>query len=698
MPSEGPLAPPELREIEASLDAGDTELAAAKLGVLADMAGHRPGVDFLTTRLLFQRGRIDSAGAVERLRHIVGACTDFPEALQWLDELSDPTEVQTSRSPGATAAQNGDEPTIPNPSSRPPPLPPSPSRPSAAPFDSLGAKHQLSASAGRYTSLPPEEAVMEEAAVSSCSVEEGASPRSRAECLQSLEGALRAARDGVKEAARSWLHSYQQLPPSENSAPLPPSALARVAQLHLLAGDPEEAVACARTALDSEPELPEGKLALAWALIRSAGDEDTEALLEARAALTSLASSQPIVEPGRADSLLALVEARVGAPAVALQLGQRALRADACSLEALAALAEASSQLGDRVRCEASLSELTRLSPELAAQVKGRLARRTESTATPSSTASRWHPVENALVNAQQPWALEALRELADDHITHREASLSRSPTQRGLDAGRFLGELAAFRLFGPYDFSARSIERLDVSLSMLFGDEPRALDESNGLTQLAAEYLGETLRRSLDTRWLDAAAAAADAALETPAAPLLPHALVTNRVRHGRRARLVASVEAILSLSPEVQLGASIPPPAAAVSEAPWPAVEEVSELGRALPHSLIGAYCRTYHDCPLDERPASLSGLSEYLSLVASSAMAPTKLTRWLGLLVGGYYGRVLCSHCGGVWRLEGASGAEDYVVDCGKQAVRPVHTALRAMQGLRSPHLLEELPNEV
>ncbi len=94
MPPTSPLEQPELRQIEKLLDEGNTREAAARLGAWVDARDHKLAIDFLTTRLLFQRGRIDSHGAADRLVAILDQVDPFPEADDWLAEL----EARTERS------------------------------------------------------------------------------------------------------------------------------------------------------------------------------------------------------------------------------------------------------------------------------------------------------------------------------------------------------------------------------------------------------------------------------------------------------------------------------------------------------------------------------------------------------------------------------------------------------------------------
>ncbi len=145
MPSSSPLEHPDLRAIEKTLDEGNTVEAAALLGSWVHAVEHEEAIDFLTTRLLFQRGRIDSDGAADRLGAILERLPEFPEAEQWLQELEARTERTERSSLGAGAARARDAstlPTEPPPRSRhdAPTEPPPPSRAPSVPR-SLDASH-----------------------------------------------------------------------------------------------------------------------------------------------------------------------------------------------------------------------------------------------------------------------------------------------------------------------------------------------------------------------------------------------------------------------------------------------------------------------------------------------------------------------------------------------------------------------------
>ncbi|MEI9936399.1 MAG: hypothetical protein WDO69_04160 [Pseudomonadota bacterium] len=80
----GPLDHPRLLEIEERLDRAEIDAAQRLLAELGDLNVHRVAITYFATRLLYQRGRLDSAGVVERLRELVLLEPDFPQATAML--------------------------------------------------------------------------------------------------------------------------------------------------------------------------------------------------------------------------------------------------------------------------------------------------------------------------------------------------------------------------------------------------------------------------------------------------------------------------------------------------------------------------------------------------------------------------------------------------------------------------------------
>src|SRR6188768_2313256 len=80
----GPLDHPRLLEIEERLDRAEIDTAQRLLAELGDLNVHRVAITYFATRLLYQRGRLDSAGVVDRLRELVLLEPNFPQATAML--------------------------------------------------------------------------------------------------------------------------------------------------------------------------------------------------------------------------------------------------------------------------------------------------------------------------------------------------------------------------------------------------------------------------------------------------------------------------------------------------------------------------------------------------------------------------------------------------------------------------------------
>lgn len=83
----GPLDDPRLREVEVCLNEARFEEAQRKLVLLGTVRDLGPGVAYLTTRLLAQRGKLDSTAVAERLRDLLAQSPHFPEAREYLVSL-----------------------------------------------------------------------------------------------------------------------------------------------------------------------------------------------------------------------------------------------------------------------------------------------------------------------------------------------------------------------------------------------------------------------------------------------------------------------------------------------------------------------------------------------------------------------------------------------------------------------------------
>jgi hypothetical protein len=131
-----PLEHDELRHIEKRLDEGNTAEAAQLLARFANSRDHEIAITFLATRLLFQRGRIDSDGAADRLNALLEHAESFPEAEDWLAELegrTEPSAVPKDALERVPKEADGDSEEKTSPSHRPPSHAPSVPRAPASP-------------------------------------------------------------------------------------------------------------------------------------------------------------------------------------------------------------------------------------------------------------------------------------------------------------------------------------------------------------------------------------------------------------------------------------------------------------------------------------------------------------------------------------------------------------------------------------
>jgi hypothetical protein len=83
----GPLDDARLREVETCLNEGRFDEAQQKLVGLGGVRDLGPGVAYLTTRLLAQRGRLDASAIAERMNDVLAEAPDFPEARTYLTSI-----------------------------------------------------------------------------------------------------------------------------------------------------------------------------------------------------------------------------------------------------------------------------------------------------------------------------------------------------------------------------------------------------------------------------------------------------------------------------------------------------------------------------------------------------------------------------------------------------------------------------------
>jgi hypothetical protein len=786
-----PLEHDELRHIERTLDAGNTAEAAQLLARFANSRDHEVAITFLATRLLFQRGRIDTDGAADRINALLERAGSFPEAEEWLDELEGRTEP-SALPQGAVAAVTkdaeektapshppphpashapsvpraapgphpyldevdeedevtpaepvverrieaarraaelaGDEfvnpepadaatitaereqaPVLPPPrnadSSEPPPRPPgsdslpsltsemaalsSQPRRSHKPFDSMRAKEQLSARAGRYraSSYPDE-------------LRDPVPRTSRPVVVPSAGNAAevrRAILDAWERVLGGRLDEARALIPEEPT-PQELDAETRVtlARVLLEVGQAERAAVEATLALDEAPDLAEARLMFIWCAVRHARQRDDAWCLERAEVLLKESNLGPPPEGGLVLALTACVEARIGTPAVALRLAQRALRANAESTDGLAALAEAAALCGEEPRAEAALDRLFTLSPATAEQITPRLRRLGVGEQGPTSSASVWMPLEHTLSSGARDVALEGLEALARDKLPELDLARSEAREAAGHSVSHFLSLAPIFRHFGSYDLSLPSLDRLEAALGLLYGAGPRPLDvngSSATLWRLSGLYLGETLRRVSGGHWRGNEPLES-AVLEVFGQDLQPFQIVRHRIAHGRHATLASSLESFLPLTSRSSGGGKLASWEGAREVCPplpwereWPTLEDLPRLGRALGHSVVAVYCAAHGASALDRTSKTLPAVDRYIELVAPvHAPLPENApwTRWLCGFLGGYLGEVLCKEFGGAWVRGDGQGPEAAAIQVAGRRISPVAVLLETLAG--------------
>jgi hypothetical protein len=131
--SGGPLTDERLGAVEACLNDGRLEEAQQKLVALGGEAALGPGVSYLTTKLLFLRGRLDSESVRDRLQEVIAECPEFPEA-ETLLRITSPPPRPTVPAPTIPAEPPSDLGTLAPPRSELPTEPaPPPGEDSLAP-------------------------------------------------------------------------------------------------------------------------------------------------------------------------------------------------------------------------------------------------------------------------------------------------------------------------------------------------------------------------------------------------------------------------------------------------------------------------------------------------------------------------------------------------------------------------------------
>jgi tetratricopeptide (TPR) repeat protein len=573
--------------------------------------------------------------------------------------------------------------------------------PSYKPFDSLRAKEQLSTQAGRYRgeANDPGEILGGPRRGRSSHVGRHSS-RVPFDPERRIVEAFQMLRDGLLEEAR-------RLVPDEGAPTTSrPELRAMLGRILIELGQAERAAGEAAYALEHSPQSAEVQLVFVWSAVRYARQRDDAWSLERAGRLLKDLPQSHVLDAGLLDALTACVEVRVGVPTVALRLAQRALRSNADSVDGLAALAEAAASTGDDARAEAAFERLHAVSEEAAEQLAPRLARLGVGARGPASSASVWLPLEHTLSSGAREVALAGLEGLAADVLAKHPTMPWQGTPGTARAAAEFFTLAPVLRHFGPFDLSLHGLDRLEAGLDLLYGAGPRAIDvegSSRTLWQLAGAYLGETLRGCCDGQWLAPPARLEDATLALLGGEIQPFQLVRRRILHGRHGTLKVGLAEALAHAPPDAHGVRIPEisaPELPWGDGLWPGLDDLPRLGRALGHSVVGAYAAAIGHPRLDRSGQSLPALDRYLALVApadSPLPEDNAWTRWLCVFLGAYLGEVLCKEFGASWSLGDRPEAEAYVVKLGSRPEMPlavVHDTLTGRHPLALADYLGQL----
>ncbi|HWA77861.1 MAG TPA: hypothetical protein VG937_36250 [Polyangiaceae bacterium] len=775
---QGPLRDPRLLEIESKLNAGRFDEAQRLLATIFDVPGAELASAYFATRILYQRGRLDQAGVVERLRELMARASHFPEAQRMLDAAEagvlepapdvfrrvtgapqSPTPARSPEVVGTKSLSRQDIPRAPHvprftpragvPSYVPetPQPPPQPSEPQSfrdreaptlsapgeplpvIPSLQLPKSHNQAASTLPPPEAPPvsrEEATTERPLVElereekptrphapslfeiAAALEAGHPARALELCERVDAGSgpeltLLAARAlaalGERERAGFQLERLLRAPLIE---PLVRAASARVL---IEIGRPEQALPQARRAVLEDPDDPVSRVTCAWALVRVLRRTGNLALAEeAEPLLTSTRLREgPIA--GLSQSLRAALYAEVGDAARAISLAQTALQQDPRQLDALAAIAVASARLGLRSDASRAQLRLSELHAEEAAVNAQALKRHGFSESEPAIAAHAnsarvaeiWGEAEAALLEGRREPAAEALGAACAAQVN----AVSRRGGAEGWSllarvAARLFTELPVFSHFAPYDCSIFSVDRLDAALSLIYGKGGQGQSDE-AIEQLVGAYVGESFRQAFGAEWHGVPAFPLSATIEGVGISARPCERVRARLREGTP----LSMEPPRNLHPGADpLGNSVPLslcPPAPWDPAQFPDHEQVHELGRLLPHSVVGLYSAQELELPLDHSVSGTVAIDRYVALLVPPKAPPdpdASWTRRVAILLGGYLGETLVDAVGAHWEGSGqAAGHESYRLVLPHGTVtQPVTRVLERLSGRRVSPLSE------
>ncbi|HMJ11630.1 MAG TPA: tetratricopeptide repeat protein [Polyangiaceae bacterium] len=536
----GPLDHPGLRRIEQHLDHGELQDAQKLLSSLEDAAGLRHGLSYLTTRLLFERGRLDAGEVAQRLRDLLKLVAPFPEA-QTLLASAEGNALQRASASGAASAEpvraaapdaqsidalfksrNRPSPSLPripkapglpnftpSPDDRPSYAPPKPIEdaipsllPHGLPFAHTHP-HLSDEERARETTRPPQTNSRRIRSGPPPALDEGATPSvidiaallDEARYAEALECIERTGSNGPDQQllrARA-LHGEGRrkeatlaLVPLCSAPLLEPELRGSCARLLIELDELEQALEQSDRAHHDEPDSPFLRLTLAWAKLRVARRSGERRLIEEAEQLLEGIQAHNLPLPALVLSLRACVQAHIGDPDEAMATAERALATDSRSADAAWAMGVAAARLGRPDDAKQAFLRLLNLS-----LVEARLLRRelnalgapiTDAPRAPhlefmSQSARLWHPYENALVAGERSRVASGMEEMC------RVALAELNQTGKAHDfpavasvAANLFSRAPIWHHFAPFDLSLWSMPRVAAVLDLIYGPEPSAI------------------------------------------------------------------------------------------------------------------------------------------------------------------------------------------------------------------------------
>lgn len=497
----------------------------------------------------------------------------------------------------------------------------------------------------------------------------------------------------------------------ERSGPAEPELGAACARLYVELGEPGRALRIAEQSLRADSEQPLVRVSYVLSAVRTSRNDRNPALLDHASRVLHRMEGREGPLPSLYQALRACVLAGTGDPEGAIVIAQRALGLDPRSVDAIAAIAEASARMGRVDDARQAWNRLSEVSPPDAAALSRLLSDLGVSTGPstgprpPSGRPLVWSDAENALAAGKRRHAIGELEKNAQEAARRMVRAESKNALLAvATVAASYFTTAPIFGTFAPYDASLWSIRRLSTAVDVLYGSDPRpemATDDA-GLVLFMGSYVGETLRVCHDGRWegklheLDSACV-----LLPDQRKYHPFRIVMARLHEGRRSSIVNALAGALETngSPAwTPRRPSVVSPPVPWAPDPWPLPGQLGDIAHSLARSPIGKYCQDHADGVLDGSATSFIALDSYLDLVAprgSTASPDGGWARRVAVLSGAYVGETLRNLVGGSW-VVGADRANDAHAFRlrlrGSVEATPIAHALERVSGMRSSGLVD------